>query len=355
MSENFFPNQKFIKEMIKTEAYHLGFSHIGFTQPTRPPHFDQFQEWIDGGYAADMQYLTRSDTIAKRENPLLILPSCKSIIVFALPYTPSNLIQDRDPKVASYAIGVDYHIIIPELLERIIEKIKDLLKTKVIEYRFYTDSGPIMEKDLAQRAGIGWIGKNSCLISPTQGSYFFLSEILINLEFEPDEPFRSDHCGSCTRCIDACPTHCILPNRTIDSKNCISYLTIENRNQITFELREGIGSWLFGCDICQEVCPWNIRFSKLPRINYFNGQNNLDSVNLINELPLNKNQFKEKYIKSPILRTKYEGFIRNILIVMNNNFQEEFRKPINEFIHKSDNEELVMLAKWVLNNNSNKI
>lgn len=352
MSENYSPKQQLIKEMIKTEAYHLGFSHVGFTHPTKPPHFDQFLEWLDGGNAADMQYLSRPDTIAKRENPLLIQQNCKSIIVFALPYTPANLIQNRVPKVASYAIGVDYHQIIPKLLESIIEKIKNLLTSKAIEYRIYTDTGPILEKDFAQKAGIGWIGKNSCLISPTQGSYFFLSEILINVEFEPDEPFRSDHCGSCTRCIDACPTNCILPNRTIDANNCISYLTIENRKLINHHQSEHIGIWLFGCDICQEICPWNIRFSQIPKINYFEFQNKLDTFNLINEFSLNKHQFKEKYKLSPILRAKYEGFMRNILIVMNNNFQEDFLKPIIEFIQQKDNDELVDLAKWVLNNNN---
>jgi epoxyqueuosine reductase len=159
-------------------------------------------------------------------------------------------------RVASYARGEDYHDVLPARMQELVRFIEEQVGGPVGN-RYYTDTGPILERDLAQQAGIGWIGKNTCLIHPKQGSYFFLSEILLDLELEPDPPFTTDHCGTCTRCITACPTQCILPDRTLDATRCISYLTIELKDDIPVELREKVGDWAFGCDVCQMVCPWN--------------------------------------------------------------------------------------------------
>ena len=164
--------------------------------------------------------------------------------------------RERTQRIASYAHGDDYHDILPARMKELVQFIEEQVGGPV-QNRYYTDTGPILERDLAQRAGIGWIGKNTCLINPKQGSYFLLSEILLDLELEPDPPFTTDHCGTCTRCIEACPTDCILPNRTLDARRCISYLTIELKDDIPLELRDKIGDWVFGCDICQQVCPWN--------------------------------------------------------------------------------------------------
>jgi epoxyqueuosine reductase len=341
-----------LKNEIKTEAFNLGFSHIGFTTPEQPPHYDTFLQWVEMGFAADMQYLKREDTIAKRKNPNLILPDCKSIIVFALPYTPSSHQDNSNPKIASYALGSDYHHVIPRLLEKIIELIRTRINCDQLNFKIYTDTGPILERDFAQKAGLGWIGKNSCLITPDSGSYIFLSEILINLEFSSDPIFKFDHCGSCTRCIEACPTTCILPNRTIDSNKCISYLTIENRKAIPEEYREVMDSWIFGCDICQQVCPWNIRFAKTPEQNYFEILESIQSIDFTNALKMEKLQFKKEFENSPILRTKHNGLIRNFLIFANNNWQTQYVKPIIEFIDFSEDHELIELAKWVLNQNN---
>jgi len=340
-----------LKKEIKTEAYNLGFSHIGFTTPEKPLHYDTFFEWVENGYAADMQYLKREDTLSKRANPSQILPDCKSIIVFALPYTPSQRQNNPDPKVASYALGLDYHEVIPSLLEKIIELIKNRINWDRLNFKIYTDTGPILERDFAQKAGLGWIGKNSCLITPDLGSYVFLSEILINVEFDSDPIFETDHCGTCTRCLEACPTACILPDRTIDSNKCISYLTIENRKSISKEYRKAVNDWIFGCDICQQVCPWNIRFAKTPKTNYFEIQENIKSIEFSRALKMEKSQFKKEFENSPILRSKYEGFIRNFLIYANNYWQPEFVKPITEFMDHSDDTELRKLAKWVLEQN----
>lgn len=340
-----------LKEEIKTEAYNLGFSHIGFTTTEKPPHFETYLNWVENGFAADMQYLKRKDAIAKRENPSLILQDCKSIIVFALPYTPSQPQNTSDPKIASYALGPDYHQVIPSLLEKIIELIKIRINWDQLIYKIYTDTGPILEKEFAQKAGLGWIGKNSCLITPDVGSYIFLSEILINIEFDSDSIFETDHCGTCTRCIEACPTACILPNRTIDSNKCISYLTIESRKPIPEVYRKTVNGWIFGCDICQQVCPWNIRFAKTPKPNYFKIQENIKSIEFSSALQLEKHQFKKEFENSPILRTKYEGFIRNFLIYANNHWHPDYVNPITEFNDFSDDPELRNLAKWVLDQN----
>jgi epoxyqueuosine reductase len=183
-----------------------------------------------------------------------------------------------------------------------------------IKNRWYTDTGPILERDLAQRAGIGWIGKNTCLIHPKQGSYFLLSEIFLDLALEPDPPFITDHCGTCTRCVEACPTECILPNRTIDATRCISYLTIELKEDIPLELREKIGDWVFGCDICQQVCPWN-RFAG-------QGDPAFDSKTtpptLTDELSLTPQAFNGRFKHSPIKRTKRRGYLRNVAVALGN-------------------------------------
>lgn len=341
-----------LKDEIKTEATSLGFSHIGFTNPDRPLHFDTFLEWINNGYAAGMEYLTRPDTIAKRENPKLILPACKSIIVVAMPYTPPGFekCDIEFLKIANYAIGDDYHIIIPKLLDKLIKFIISKVSPVEIEYRVYTDTGPILEKELAQKAGLGWIGKNSCLIIPDAGSFFFLAEILVNLPFDPDPVFEIDFCGNCTRCIDSCPTNCILPNRTIDANHCISYLTIENRSEIPEKIRARLNGWIFGCDICQQVCPWNKKYAKEPDPNYFQASEIIQNFDIISELKIDQSEFKKKYSKSPINRAKYEGYKRNLLIAAGNNFNNEMVEPIRNILNNDENPDLQELASWILKN-----
>jgi epoxyqueuosine reductase len=180
--------------------------------------------------------------------------------------------------------------------------------------RWYTDTGPLLERDLAQRAGIGWIGRNTCLINPKAGSYFLLSEILLDLDLEPDAPFVTDHCGTCTRCIQACPTDCILPNRTIDASRCISYLTIELKDDVPVQLREKIGDWVFGCDVCQMVCPWN-RFA--PEGDpAFEAKTPLPS--LTDELALTSQGFNQRFKGSPVKRAKRRGYLRNVAIALGN-------------------------------------
>ena len=250
-----------LKQTIKDKARQLGFSLAGVTTPAPPPHYSTFENWLAQNQHGTMNYLADERSRTRRANPLEILPECKSILVLATPYHPPSPSRrgaggEVEVRVAAYAQGADYHDIIPARMKELVQFIEAQVGGP-IKSRYYTDTGPILERDLAQRAGIGWIGKNTCLINPKQGSYFFLSEILLDLVLEPDAPFATDHCGTCTRCIQACPTDCILPDRTIDARRCISYLTIELKDDIPLELRNKLGDWAFGCDICQQVCPWN--------------------------------------------------------------------------------------------------
>jgi epoxyqueuosine reductase len=267
-----------------------------------------------------MDYLATERSRARRADPRQILPECRSILVLATPYRPPlpgeeglRVSEHFQPHIASYAQGDDYHDILPVRMQELVQFIESQVGRSITN-RWYTDTGPILERDLAQRAGIGWIGKNTCLIHPGHGSYFLLSEILLDLELEPDAPFITDHCGTCTRCIEACPTDCILPNRTIDATRCISYLTIELKESIPLELREKIGDWVFGCDICQQVCPWN-RFA-VEADPAFDAKT--PPQTLTEELDLTPQAFNQRFKRSPIKRAKRRGYLRNVAVALGN-------------------------------------
>jgi epoxyqueuosine reductase len=299
---------------IKEKARQLGFYLAGVTTPEPPSHFSTFENWLAQGHHGTMDYLATDRSRARRADPHAILPECKSILVLATPYSPPSPVRrGAGGKVASYARGDDYHDILPARMKELVQFIEEQVGGP-IRNRRYTDTGPILERDLAQRAGIGWIGKNTCLIHPKHGSYFLLSEILLDLVLEPDPPFITDHCGTCTRCIEACPTDCILPNRTIDAARCISYLTIELKDGVPVELREKIGDWVFGCDICQMVCPWN-RFAG-EADPAFEEKDPLHS--LTEELTISTQEFNQRFKRSPIKRAKRRGYLRNVAVALGN-------------------------------------
>ncbi len=320
-----------LEKLIKDEARRLGFILAGVTTPDPPPHLPVFENWLMQGRHASMDYLADDRSRARRAAPRLLLPACKSILLLAVPYskpltTPPVSEQPGSPigkradrvrgKTAAYAYGKDYHLTLPKRLKALVRFIEEQVGHPVSN-RWYTDTGPILERDLAQRAGLGWIGKNTCLIHPKIGSYFLLSEILLDLELEADPPFATDHCGSCTRCIDACPTGCILPDRTIDAGRCISYLTIELKEAVPTELRPLMGNWVFGCDICQEVCPWN-RFAPAEGDEDFRSHAGLPEPDLIEELALGAEGFSRKFKDSPIKRSKRRGYLRNAAVALGN-------------------------------------
>jgi len=307
-----------LKQTIKDKARQLGFFLAGVTTPDPPPHYSTFENWLAQDHHGTMNYLADERSRTRRANPLEILPECKSILVLATPYNPPLPMGEwpgvrERVRVAAYADGADYHDILPARMKELVQFIEAQVGGPV-KNRWYTDTGPILERDLAQRAGIGWIGKNSCLINPKQGSYFFISEILLELALEPDAPFVTDHCGTCTRCIQACPTDCILPNRTIDARRCISYLTIELKDDIPLVLRDKLGDWAFGCDICQQVCPWN-RFAAKGDPAF---DANRPPHSPTEELTLTPQAFNQRFKRTPIQRAKRRGYLRNIAVVLGN-------------------------------------
>ncbi|HSQ25511.1 MAG TPA: tRNA epoxyqueuosine(34) reductase QueG [Anaerolineales bacterium] len=312
---------KTLRQAIDGEARRLGFHLIGVTTPDPPPHFPTFLSWVDAGYHGQMEYLNHERSRQRRADPGLILPECRSILVLGMPYWTSHpqidFSGEDKGRVSAYAWGDDYHDVFKQRLQVLVSFIEGQVG-HVVQHRWYTDTGPLLERDLAQRAGLGWIGKNTCLINPHQGSFFLLAEILMDLELEPDLPFESDHCGNCTRCLDACPTGCILPERVIDSRRCISYLTIELKGEIPPDLRSLMGDWVFGCDICQQVCPWNLRFSPLTGDSAFIPRTAIPAPNLRHELGLSQDEFSRKFKESPIKRARRRGYLRNIAVALGN-------------------------------------
>ena len=292
-----------------------------------------------------MDYLASERSRSRRADPKLILPECKSILILALPYTNTeDKTQNAEFRIATYALGDDYHDVIPPRLQEIVQFIEERVGHSVPN-RYYTDTGPILERELAQRAGLGWVGKNSMLINPQMGSTFLLAEILLGIELEPDEPFTTDHCGTCTRCIDACPTQCILPNRTLNANRCISYLTIENKGDIPTELRENIGNWIFGCDICQQVCPWN-RFSP-PADSAL--KPSIPLPVLTDDLLLTSSEFNQRFKRSPIKRAKRRGYLRNIAVAVGNIGNKNDLSNLEQAAQ--DEEPLVKKhAQWAIDN-----
>jgi epoxyqueuosine reductase len=323
-----------LTEKIKSEAYRLGFQLVGVTTSDPPPHLAVFESWLAAGRQGEMGYLATERARQRRADPRQILPECRSILVLAARYPapeylsyleeeagqegePGNPNSGSSQRVAAYAWGEDYHEVFPERLRALVAFIEAQVGHP-IPNRWYTDTGPILERDLAQRAGLGWIGKNTCLIHPQQGSYFLLAEILLGIELQPDAPFVADHCGSCTRCLDACPTACILPDRTIDASRCISYLTIELKGPIPAELRPPMGEWIFGCDVCQQVCPWNERFAAPQGDLAFAPRPGVPPPELSRELSLTPQEFNRKFKGSPVKRTRRRGYLRNVAVALGN-------------------------------------
>jgi epoxyqueuosine reductase len=333
---------------VKAEAQRLGFQLVGVTAPDPPPHWSVFEDWLRAGRHGEMEYLAREQARLRRADPRQILPDCRSILVLGMRYPAGGSERDGarlsqvpaggNGRIAAYAWGEDYHLVFPEKLKALVTFIEEQAGGPVPN-RWYTDTGPVLERDLAQRAGLGWIGKNTCLIHPELGSYLLLAEILLGIELDPDPPFLPDRCGTCTRCLEACPTGCILPDRTIDARRCISYLTIELKGPIPADLRPHMGDWVFGCDVCQEVCPWNRPsgeaeevlvtgaisagsvqetqasgdFTPQMGVEAFTGQ-----VGLVETLALSPQEFNRRFKHSPLKRAKRRGYLRNAAVALGN-------------------------------------
>jgi epoxyqueuosine reductase len=328
-----------LKLELKTEADRLGFSLFGVTTSEPPEHLSYYQSWVKRGYHGGMDYLIRKDTLQKRADPRLLLPGCRSIICLGFPYPLANAVEDF--YIASFARMEDYHTLLPRLLSPLLGLLAQH-STTVDRTRIFTDSAPILERELAARAGLGWIGKNSCLISPSAGSVFLLAEIFTTLELKPDPPFTSDRCGNCDRCIRNCPTNCILPNRTIDAGRCISYMTIENTGTIPEDYRELIGDKVFGCDICQLVCPWNkkglVSNNPAPEI--------IDAGGFSLLAQMTDREFKNRFASNALLRTGRLGLLRNGLIAMGNSLDMIYLPVLKEIESLEIDPKILDLTEW---------
>lgn len=318
-----------ITHAVKAEARRLGFDLVGVTTPDPPPHLDVFERWLEAGRHGEMTYLASNRSRQRRADPRRILPECRSILVVGANCRGEpGQAKDGRARIAAYAQGEDYHSVLIERLESLVDYIGELTGQTHIPHRVYTDTGPVLERELAQRAGLGWIGKNTCLINPQRGSYFLLAEVLLGVRLAPDQPFVADRCGSCTRCIQACPTNCILPDRTLDATRCISYLTIEVKGTIPADLRESIGDWVFGCDVCQEVCPWNERFSRPTLDPAFLPNSGRSDARVEDLLDLQAEDWKRELGRSALVRPKRRGLVRNAAIVAGNQGSQAHIRPL---------------------------
>ncbi len=344
-----------LTQAIQDEALRLGFALVGVTSPAPSPHFQVFEQWLNAGRHAGMAYLEKLPSRLRRAHPSEILPDCRCILILGMQYPRSHaeenftsVVEADVPlwpyrgRIASYAWGGDYHLSIPPRLQSLIAFIESQIGIAV-SYRAYTDSGPVLERDLAQRAGLGWIGKNTHLIHPKMGSYLLLAEIFLNIDLDFNPPFEQDRCGTCRRCIEACPTQCILPDRTLDASRCISYLTIENKGGIPPGLRRNVGDWIFGCDMCQQVCPWNRRSNEQVKAATLKYPLDITHPDLIKTLSLTPESFAIQYRGSPVKRARYAGFLRNTAVALGN--------QLAKFSTHKDRVEAISILKEVLQSN----
>jgi epoxyqueuosine reductase len=294
---------------VKQTAAAFGFDYCGIAKAQKlDEEARRLESWLSKGFNGNMAYMNNYFDL--RVDPTKLVPGAKSVITLLLNYFPAEQQKTGVPRVSKYAYGKDYH-------EVIREKLKNFLKTLQknigeINGRGFTDSAPVLERSWAVKSGLGWVGKNGNLITKSQGSFFFIATLITDLELEPDDPFAKDYCGTCTKCIDSCPTEAILPNKVIDGSKCISYFTIELKDMlIPGEMKGKFENNMFGCDICQDVCPWN-RFSKPNTETEFTPLNEVLNFSKNDWEELTEESFKIIFRKSPLKRSKFEGIKRNL-------------------------------------------
>jgi len=294
-------------EIVIEKAKQIGFDLVGFAKADElTEETTNLEKWLEMKYNGDMEYMERN--LEKRKDISKIFPDAKSIISLGVNYYTDEQYtnQKNKGKISRYAWGKDYHLVIWEKLNQLESELKEI--DPEFESKSYVDTGPVMDKAWAVRAGLGWLGKHTNIINKEIGSWFFIANLITNYEFEYS-PVIADHCGSCTACIEACPTNAIADEYLLDSTKCISYLTIENKKEIPDEFKGKFDSWIFGCDICQDVCPWNIKFSELTqKIEFLPKNKELKISEVIN---MTEEEFRERFSESPVKRTKLKGLKRN--------------------------------------------
>ena len=302
-------------QLVSNKAAKLGFDAIGICD-LQPIERQALNDWLDRGYSGRMSYMSRQ--AAKRREPATIVPGAiRAIVLLTSYYVPSTR-PKAGARVARYAWGDDYHNVINERLDSLVAYLCDLGSTPEMT-RGYADAGPVPERELATRAGLGWIAKNTMLINPTVGSYTFIATVFTDLELECSPPFAADHCGSCTRCLDACPTNAFPEARVLDAQQCISYLNIEYRGDFDAQQEQSIDDWLFGCDVCQEVCPWNEKFALPTREARFAPQPHLAAPDIESLTTIDDATFAKNYTHTAFARSKAKGIQRNARAVLKHN------------------------------------
>ena len=336
-----------LTRLLREKANELGFDLVGAIPVSRSTTIDIYNAWLKKGYAGSMAYLERHAEL--KEDPRQLLPETMSLLALGFNYKtvdPPEKAQNPDIGcISRYAWGDDYHEIIRTKLRVLENYICQELNAENLS-RSFVDSGPVLEREIAQRAGLGWIGKHSNLINMEKGSWFFLAELLVDVPLETNLPFTRVDCGTCTICIDACPTEAIIADRTLDARLCISYLTIELKGAIPVELRPKMSNMIFGCDICQEVCPWNQNASKSSESGLRPRPENV-APELIELMKLDQSAFKKRFHKSPIKRTKRRGLLRNVAVALGNWAHESAIPALS--LGLQDSEPLVRShAAWAL-------
>ncbi len=331
-----------VKNHLKAEAMRLGFSLFGVAPANEADGFERFAAWLDAGYHGEMDYLPKRREA--RRSPTSILASVQSVVMLAFEYGQAPLAPDPVlGRIAAYARGPDYHDLIWEKLNALGSFLRGLEPDT--EFRGVTDSAPLLERDFARRAGLGWFGKNTMLLNKQRGSFFFLASLLTNLELPADEPAHTSHCGTCTACLDACPTDAFVGAGTLDARKCISYLTIESKLPMPLELRPAVGNWLFGCDVCQDVCPWNRHAGRSPTP--FPADADLIALDPVELLAMSEAEFRKRFKPTPLFRPKWAGMRRNATIVLGN-VGDERALPTLALAEADANEVVREAAAWAI-------
>jgi epoxyqueuosine reductase len=303
-----------ITTLIKKTAFELGFDHCGIARAQKlEDDAVRLEQWLNKGLHGSMQYMENFFDL--RIDPTRLVPGARSVITLLKNYYPSEHQKTATPKISKYAYGKDYHEVIKKKLTELIGFIK--IDAGEIHGRGFVDSAPVLERTWAQRSGLGWIGKNGNLINKQSGSFYFIATLITDLQLDYDDPFAKDYCGTCTKCIDTCPTDAILPGKVVDGSKCISYFTIELKEMlIPGEMKGKFDNWMFGCDICQDVCPWN-RFSHPHREAAFTPIPEILNLSTKEWTELTEESFKEIFRNSPLSRAKFKGIRRNLKFIQN--------------------------------------
>ncbi|MEM1007732.1 MAG: tRNA epoxyqueuosine(34) reductase QueG [Myxococcota bacterium] len=337
------------KQQLRSFAQHLGFAHVGFTHAQPASTLHHYEAWLAKGYHGEMRYLAREDRLERRRDLNVILPGVQSLIFFTLKYWPGQFPKNQsDPRcgvVSCYAWGEDYHKHIDTKLKTIAQWLEQNFGGST---KRYVDTGAIQERDLGARAGLGFIGKNTMLIHPRYGSGFFIGELLSTLPFPPDRESRMPNCGTCTQCLVECPTQAFVAPYILDARRCISYLTIELKGSIPISLRPLLGNMIYGCDICQQVCPWNRFAGDQPSPLWGSPSEHVTTPKLLNLIKLTPEQFQHHFANSPIRRIGHTRLLRNVAVALGNTHDASLTPHLVQALQQHNHPLLQEHLSWSL-------